>query len=38
MSYTLSQLAADIRETLKADGGTQGKAKSRHLRVTGADR
>jgi len=27
MSYTLSQLAADIRETLKADNGPQGKAK-----------
>src|SRR5262245_49583049 len=27
MSYTLSQLAADIHETLKADNGPQGKAK-----------
>jgi hypothetical protein len=27
MSYTLSRLAADIRETLKADNGPQGKAK-----------
>ena len=27
MSYTLSQLAADISETLKADNGPQGKAK-----------
>ena len=30
MSYTLNQLAADIRETLKADAGPQGRA-----RVTG---
>ena len=28
MSYTLSQLAADIHETLKADDGPQGKAKA----------
>jgi hypothetical protein len=27
MPYTLSQLAADIRETLKADGGPAGKTK-----------
>jgi hypothetical protein len=27
MSYTLSQLAADIRETLKADTGSEGRAK-----------
>ncbi|HEU0058366.1 MAG TPA: hypothetical protein VFR19_00715 [Hyphomicrobiaceae bacterium] len=27
MSYTLNQLAADIRETLKVDDGPQGKAK-----------
>jgi hypothetical protein len=27
MSYTLSQLAADIRETLKADSGPEGRAK-----------
>ena len=27
MSYTLSQLAADIRETLRADTGSEGRAK-----------
>ena len=27
MAYTLTQLAADIRETLKADAGVAGKEK-----------
>ncbi|HEU0160560.1 MAG TPA: hypothetical protein VFR00_14655, partial [Hyphomicrobiaceae bacterium] len=31
MSYTLSQLAADIHETLKADNGPKGKAKAATL-------
>jgi hypothetical protein len=31
MAYTLNQLAADIRETLKADAGATGKAKVRDV-------
>ena len=38
MPYTLNQLAAEIRETLKADAGPAGQGESRHLRVAGADR